>query len=405
MSGSLDYNKYDKFVFYFCLIDILFLPYVSFVAVSYSFFVLIPWLFLRFNQLMNSNKDFKLYCWLVVFVLFSSFVGGVIHTEDMRENIMQGLRILQGVGCFFLFSYYLQRYTVKIKTFLMIFVAFVVLFCILYNIDKSSYSSLVSFWNPRGLSSTASLYNDLEGYRFSFVWMDPNNIAYMIVGVVMFVFTNEKSVLIEKLFLIISLVFVLISAMSSGGMTSLLITIVVYGVCMLFKKWKFGGEINITSVFVMLLSPMLFIFIKKLWEWFSNTSTALESFNRLEGNSLDSRLNIWTRIIDNTNFFKYAFFGYGGITYVAGIKTKPHNGHFYLILAFGFIAYFLYMYIVFRKRKETPFKNYIWILPVFLGFTVNIMIGEVKLAGLIMLLVAATSSKKYLSDRRCISDE
>jgi len=84
---------------------------------------------------------------------------------------------------------------------------------------------------------------------------------------------------------------------------------------------------------------------------------------------------------------------------VDGSKFSPHNGHFYWILGYGFISYVLFMYLIFRKRKRTGLKQYIWVLSILIGFTVNILLGEIKMMGIVMLLVACSSSQKYLEAR------
>ena len=398
--SSLSKSKeIDKTVFYLCLIDILFIPYAFFVAVSYSFFILMPWLVIRHRRIQKKYKEFKIYLLFIVLVIIST-VMGIIVNGSMEENISQGIRIIQILGYYFLFRNYLDENRVNIKAFMMLFCIFVVFFCFIYNLDKHLYSQIIRLWNPRGLSMAASLYKDLSGYRYCFLWMDPNNIAYMFVGIVTFILTNEKTEFVSKIILVMGLLFVLISSMSSGGIISLIVESVVLIVLSLTKK-KQGRlfVVKLKTFFTMLLLPAIIYFIKRIWDSYSQSTVALESFDRFNDNSVNSRLEIYKRIIFQTNFILYIFIGYGGVTYVGGVIQKPHNGHLYLILAFGMIAYFIFMYIVFRKRHITPVYNYIWIIPIFLGFSANVLLGEVKLSAIIMLMVACSSSEKYLADR------
>ena len=306
-----------------------------------------------------------------------------------------------------MFRYYLDEHSVNIKSYLLLFCVFVVSFCAIYNVDKSLYIQIIHFWNPRGLSSTASLYTNLIGYRYSFLWMDPNNIAYMFVGIIAFIITNEKTEMLTNIILIIGLTFVLISAMSSGGFLSAGIEVAVLVIFRFMRKAKRGRflVVKMSSFITLCLSPAIVYGAKRIWDFYSQSLIAIESFERISGNSADSRLEIWNRILNQTNFFLYILIGFGGVTYVAGRPQKPHNGHLYIILAFGFIAYFIFLYIVFRKRHITPLYNYIWIISVFLGFTANVLVGEVKLSAVIMLLAACASSEKYLSDRKHIQVE
>lgn len=56
--------------------------------------------------------------------------------------------------------------------------------------------------------------------------------------------------------------------------------------------------------------------------------------------------------------------------------------------------------MIFRKRRQTKLFEYIWIIPFFLGASSNIIIGEEKAMCIAMLLLAASTSEKYLIERR-----
>lgn len=398
-------EKFDRFVFYFCLIDILFLPYAFFMAISYSFFVLIPWLFIRFNSLIKTERLFQWYLFFSILVVISSLLGGLLNGV-LSDNISRAIQIIQIVGYYFLFSYNLNRYSVNIKQYLLWFAGFVVAFCVLYNLDKELYTGVIHFWNPRGMTAITAQYYALNGYRFSFLWMDPNNIAYLYVSLVAFLLTNEKTGFWQKIGLVISMIFVLISTMSSGGRVALVIEGIVLGVVAFEKKInRVTRTITVKktslywAILLLVLSPLIIKTMTELLGWYVQTDVAVESMNRVDNNTMDSRVAIWTRIIQNANFFEYLLIGYGGSTFLDGVAIKPHNGHFYMIMAFGFIAYFIFLYIVFRKRRITPLMNYVWIVAVFLGFTVNVLVGEVKLSALILLMVACSGTKRYLTER------
>ena len=67
---------------------------------------------------------------------------------------------------------------------------------------------------------------------------------------------------------------------------------------------------------------------------FMNTRVATAAFERVEGNSADSRLAIYAYILQNVNFLEYSIFGHGVRTLVEGVAIKPHNVHFYYILVY-----------------------------------------------------------------------
>ena len=281
----------------------------------------------------------------------------------------------------------------------MAFAAFAALFALIFIYDIGLYFELRRIWSPVQSSSDSEFITSI--IRYGFLWMDENNIAYMMNAIMLFVICNEKSELYEKLFVIACTFLVVMCSMSRGGMLSFYTGLSFYmglrltgnGVKRTFKNKK----MLVSILFCMIFCGAL---IKYAPSYFQS-EVAQNSRERLDDHESDNRKAIYTKILTQAPFYQYAIFGHGTNITLNGKPIKPHSIHFYWIFAYGFIAYFYMMYIIFRKRKVTKWMEYIWIWPYFLGTTINIIIGEEKAMSIGFLLLAASISPKYLKERRC----
>ena len=115
------------------------------------------------------------------------------------------------------------------------------------------------------------------------------------------------------------------------------------------------------------------------------------ALDRFESNSSDSRTKIWIDFLENKNIFQYVLWGNGSNIYIDGLLRRPHNGHLYLIYAYGFVAYIMFLFM-FRKRFHTTWKEYAFMLPLLFGFTINVGINEQK-----FFLIAILLYTQYLT--------
>ena len=72
-------------------------------------------------------------------------------------------------------------------------------------------------------------------------------------------------------------------------------------------------------------------------------------------------------------------------------------GHIYWICMYGFLSYLIFMRIAFIKYRYQTWSEYMWIIPFFIAFTVNIAIGEFKWMSIFLMLLAFSRVKSLKS--------
>lgn len=403
MKSSIE--KTDRLFFKFCLIDMLFLPYFPLITVAYSMPVVFIWWAMRKN-IMSTVENYSKVKVSVLLIIISTLISIAIYPSYIKDNMVYMLEISAVFIYFIMFKYYLDRYEVNLEKWLFLFVLFVGVFALIYNFDKSLYQTMKYIWNAR--MGTAWSTTSFSGYRFGFVWMDENNIAYMISTISFFLIVSKGFTLFEKSLIFGINLLVVVSTMSSGGRNSLIIMWGVYFAYLAMHPKKINFPISRYVSQREFVGIILFIFViiialKYVPNYF-NSTIFLEAKDRAEANSLDSRLNIWKYVVQNTKWWLHVFVGSGGRIMVNDSPKAPHNGHFFWIIAYGAVVYYNYVYIFFRKRKKVAMKNWIALIPFFIGFTINTMVGEPKVNEIIAVLVAYISSPIYQKKNTAYGD-
>lgn len=401
--GHKEYN-FDKFIFYTCILDSLFLPYIWFISIPYTIPLLFIWIFRRYKLLREDNKlqqEYKLFVILFILMGISTVYSFILAPQYAYKNIVYFILYTLMFLYYFMYAYYINKYEFQVKKLLLLFLLFVLVLAVIYNMDKALCHNIVLFWNNRsGILINENLYEGFVGYRFAFIWMDPNNVAYTMNAIVLYIWCNEETSLFTKVFSLLSLLFILVSCMSNGGFISFGVGVGLYILVSILRlcRGKHKTTYRITPGNLVLIFITIMVLYKLIPEIpsYLNSSVAIESLERIQSNSGDSRIEIWKTVMSHVNFLEYLVIGKGGVTLVDGNQFAPHNGHFYWILGYGFLAYFIFLYILFRKRKVTNIKQYIWLIPIFFGFTINVLLGEIKMMSILILLIACSSSAKYL---------
>ena len=389
-------EKQDKLIFTFCLIDMLFLPYFPLITVAYSMPLVYFWWLCR-RRSLRKVPEYKLILIAITMISVSTVFSYVQFPSNIKDNTVYLLEMSAVFLYYIMFKYYVDNYDVDLEKWLFLFVLFVGAFAVIYNVDKAMYQSLKYIWNAR--MGTAWSTTAFRGYRFGFVWMDENNIAYMINTIAFFLIVSTRVSSIKKLIVFGVNLLVVISTMSNGGRNSLILVWLAYLPYLLFHNRRirnpFRRYVSVHSIVSFVVIVALICIAAKYIPQYFNSTVFLESQERVSENSLESRLSIWTSVAEGANWLQCILWGSGGRTMVAGVPRAPHNGHFYWILSFGMIVYVIYMYIFFRKRRNVAYKDWLSIFPFFLGFSINTMVGEPKVNEIIAVLVAYMSSPIY----------
>lgn len=405
-------EKVDKFVFYFSIVDILFLPYIWFISTNYSLGIVAIWALINIKNI-TKMREFRISVFLTIFIIISTVISFFCYPSELKtgytvwiSNIKMAMQYMSYFLYYIMFVYVIKKYQdIKIKKILLSFLGFAVILAIIYMVSRTGFANIKTFWNR--VDSFTIWYKEGKAiqYRYNFIWTDPNNPAYAFVALMVYLLLNEKVNMLERLYILASTIFLLICSMSTGGALCFFIAII----CLVIfdvipnraKVKKKINKQNKKKILLLVASLIVILFLVILV--LSKTDLYRESTKRIFGNADEgssSRISIWKKIIKNSNIFHNVIFGTGGtqVIFKDGTMLAPHNGNLYFIYAYGMIFYILFMYEFFRKRKNVKLRNYLFVIPIFIGFTINTIVGEQKFMILYILLYTAVSYKKIKID-------
>lgn len=381
----------EHLLFKFVLIDLFLLPYFNVIVIPFSYFAIIWWR-LNHRHCVKSNREYGSIVICILLMIVSTCIGGVINSSYgvNGDNIKRLVQYILTFEYFFFFQTYLKNNRPKIKNILMIFVLLVVALAVIFQISPSMFVDITSVWNKGNAYNSNQLLESVEfGYtvRYNFFWTDPNNIAYALTGIILFMLMYCETTLAERIVLLFANIFVLFSCMSSGGWISFAISWGIYLVYAVATGRLFDKRLTYRGLFgCLLVAFAIFLFVKSgALANFANSDLVENALERLNNNE-NTRTEIWKRILDGQNIFTNLFFGQGSTIYISGIQRATHSGHLYWIYAYGIVSYCIFMKEFFWLGLSR-ISRYIPVISFFLCFTMNTMIGEQKLFLIFVLIV------------------
>lgn len=375
-----------KIFYYICVLDAFFIPYFSFINITYtSLFIILRTLFTKRMNLKDAN--ILIYYFLFLSVSMSTLIGFILYPNQFRPLASEAFIFISSLSYYMYFRELHMKYKFDINNILVIFILFVVSFGFIYITNSNLYEILRSFFFPKSTGISPESYFDIYSTtRFYFIYQDPNNVCYIVLVVISYLILNKKQTPKSIFLLLCAQLFITIITYSIGGAlaTSIFVGIYLFSIRNKFLKRK---EF-IISVFIFIFVLVVFIILIPKYnienEILSNFIVRLRGKTSVGG---DSRIGIWLNLIQEKSLIYYIFLGNGGVTFLKGVPYSTHNGILYLIYSYGMVSCIAFMYLFFRRRNK-PVLNHLWFIPLFIGFVLNILIGEQKIGMILGLILA-----------------
>ena len=390
---SCSMSLFDKFVVWFCVIDALFLTYLPFVAMTISTPLIILW-FIKHYKMLLTDRTYKKCILLMIIMLLSIIIGYVGAAQTLKDNIKVWIIQVLCYQYYFMFRYYKTKfnYSVNVKKLLMLFLLLGFALAIYYIVNRGGFIQFKTIINQYD-GVVGGLGKNYSSFRYNFLWTDANNPAYAFAAVMTFLLIRYRLNMIEKLMVTVFACIPILASMSTGGLYSFFLGLGLSFIASIIRGIKKGYiTFNIKSLFIFIVILLTIGVLKDNILDFLDNPTMRQSYERTSTNDdqLGYRMNIWTDVINKEPIYKHIFTGVGPSIVIDGVSRKPHNGFLYLIYSYGMIATYLFLNLFFFKRKGTSIVDYFYTVPLWIGFTINGIIGNPKFLIIIMLLAVET---------------
>ena len=380
-------DRIDKICFDIFLIDIFFLPLFPFFSVSMSLPFLIYWFYKRGNR-VHSQREYRYFPIIVVIMCLSTLISTFYPVETAYQttffpSFKRLLQYITSFWYFFFFKYYFDRYRVSINKVFFYALVYMALLALFYFLDRGGYADLKIILNPADNHTRRVLANEMI-YRFNFLWVDPNNVAYATGAIFLTYISEEKHNLFFKVCLLFCTLFILFCTMSIGGMS---ITIASFMILLLLSKKT--SKIRVSDfrslIITMLVVIAVLIYVTPIIAEFLNSDIIDGLTSRIDyyesSDMSGGRKGDFLVSLSHLNPI-FLFAGCGIEGFVSEI------GHIYVLFMYGLPVYIYFIYVFFCPKKNIKWKRILPLLPMFVGFTINIAIIEQKFL-LILLVISA----------------
>lgn len=377
-----------RILFWFLTIDLFFLPYFSFMAVTISAPIMALWVIFHFKDYLRGKESYAMFV-LIVTMVMSTIIGflwdssSLRFVTDARTTVLRFFQYILCFGYYFFFKSFFIKKRIEISKIILAFTAWVAIFAVLFMLFPREYAELKFYLNPADNHTRRYLAHQVY-YRFNYLWTDPNNIAYLLDGLIFFYVLEDNNSMKNKI-IVSTLALISILATASIGGLIILLAVFLY----MFLKWvKSSGQLKIRSIGVIFgaaIIALLVLYFTNLGAYINESLverivTRFYKYDELS-NFSGGRIN---DLVISLNYLNPLFLVIGSGK--EGFTLE--NGHIYWTCMYGLPSYIAFMYIVFGKFYYVKWLKYVWIFPFFVAFTINIAIGEFKWMVILLMLVA-----------------
>lgn len=386
----------EKTLFYFISFDILMLPYFRWGHCLSSMILLVVWYIFKCKSIFVRRKEMgaiTIFVMLIVLSLVRALYQESFDKTVLNYNVTYTVIIVYVFLYYYYFQYTIRKYNLQVESIFKVYVIFVCLLAVVYCLNPQGYFDLRALWTLNGehIEFVAHIYN-----RFTGIVSDPNNINGIITAIMLFFLIKGNISESKKILIIICTGAVVITTMSMTGIcvyaASLAGWILVSG-----NNWKGKAKKKLVlSVLILIITGSFIIILWGEQILRSNVvSTAIQRYILNSSNGGSGRFDIWKNFFLDFDLYQYIILGKGNFIFNRnGLSYRPHNGHFYLILSYGFISYAIFTSIFFRKQNNNNIKEWFILFPLFMVLSVNTGMIDVRFAFAFALIIAAQNSKK-----------
>lgn len=378
----------SKLIFWFVTIDLFFMPYYNFMAVTISAPILMIWVLFHLQDYLRGKEACALLI-LILSMMGSTFLGlfwdsSVLrYPTDNRTTILRFIQYFLCFGYYFYYKRYFAKNRINLSKVIFVAVIYITFFAVLFMLFPRQYGELKIRINPADNHTRRYLANEVI-YRFNYLWTDPNNIAYLLDGLVFFYVLDKKNTMRNKIIITVLASISILATASNGGM----LTLAMVFACLLFMQIIAGNRIKTRAIATIIVAMIIGLLILR----FTNIGSYVNNNLVMK---LTNRFNLY-RASSNVSggrlhdlFVSFQYFNPVFLLIGSGKEGfTSENGHMYWICMYGLPSYLAFMYVCFAKYKRVRWIKYIWILPFFVCFTINIGIGEFKLMSILLMLMA-----------------
>ncbi len=384
-------SKKANKVLLFVVIDILFLPYFSLVSISYSVPIILLWDVFNSKKLTGGKEG--IFFFTTVLLMCASTVVNLLHIGDVEFEtsfstaIKRLIQYTLSLSLLIYFKHSFQKQDFNMSKLLYFFILYVFVLSVFFYLFPIQYGTIKLAINHAD-NHTRRFLLGIVAYRYNFLWTDPNNVAYAVAGIEVYLLMKSNLLKRRKIITIFCTAFIILASSSTGGTISFIIANTLLLISKIITSSTLRMRIKIEYLIIVALVAILAIIFLYQTNVISNVIEPLMTKFQDRISTYQTDKNItggrWDDLV-------VAIGRMSPLVLLIGSGQEGFSseiGHIYVIGLYGFVAYLGFMRLIFGRFGKQRMKDYIWILPFFIGFTMNIGIGEYKWFAIFIMMLS-----------------
>ena len=387
-------SKIPVFLMCFLLVDAALLPYIRRIKCTMGMLMILLWYLRNFNR-FRTDREFRRFIACLVIMVVSLVIGFSVLPSNLPANFTTGginvinYDITYSAIIIFAFIYYFyfreatKEYYEQFYAVLKFISITIFSFACLYIVSPTIFYVFRAIFTLSGNTRDVTIGASYV-YRYTYSFSDPNSISAISVAIMMLIFENKNEKIWKKYVYCAMMLISVIASMSAQGLMALVICLFIY-VARLFLEQK-----KRISTISLLITVVAIVLLFAAWVIIQNQPVIMKSLGRVtsNSNSAQTRLGVWKNLLANKGVLAYVLFGNGNAISLNGYAIMPHNGHLYLLYSYGLIFYMLFISIFLWKKRDTKWSNLMFLIPLFVCFTINVGLIDARYA---MFMAALTA--------------
>lgn len=374
-------------------VDLLFIPILLPVPMPICFIATLALMLVSRRKIDKHSMSWSILGILAVALSYFNGIYDYLPNNDLAAERLENT----GIILFMLASYPFVKSNIginfgRILKVLVVYIYFVGFLALIFLITPELYFQLRPIWSYGDSVEQFSSLSILT--RYTGIMSDPNNLAVSTCAIAASILFIDSSNVIKNISIILVTSIVVIASMSTTGFLCLIIVSVSY---------IFTAPMSPKQKSVLFL--VSFISIAMLLFVVSRTEVFQVAYERFMMSDADSRFSRWEKALYLDNWVKTVLIGDGGTIVLQGQDYRPHNGHLHVLLSFGILAYIAFVSLFFKLKNYRKWKRYIFLVVLFIGFTVNVGIYEYRFAGIWVILMSLYDVLDYKTASSPIIEE
>lgn len=252
----------EKALFYFCIIDMLFFPYIRVLSIKASMLIVVFWYINGGINKAFNKKSLNRFLTFVFFSIVSVLIGILINYKyfGLQFLLLSNIQILIIIWFAYLFLYYYRyhfsKYELRLEKILLFYILFAFITAMIFWQNPQLFYDIRRHWTL-GNENITFIHSTFT--RYMHIASEPNNFAAMMIAITAYLRYVEEIDRIKMFIVYIVSFIIIITTMSTTGIVMFIVFTLIEFIPRKRLSVRFKTKNVLIGIFGVLLTFLCYI--------------------------------------------------------------------------------------------------------------------------------------------------